>query len=486
MISFFLYPQVFSWMLMVGMGMSVIGQTTALVYEFYRYGISWKESWSRDVLEVIILIQVVMIPGLLAHAGDQVGSGYLLDPSWPLFRYIVFALLTAMVIVNTAKTKIWYILMLIPVVAVTLPVVEQSIHRAFPALVLISTYYLTVRSIHMIILCRREIRTHISAISVYLAIDSLQTAILFCKKKGSIILINSKMIQVMNFMAGTAFRNGKEFYEEIIVSGNCLPGCEKIQMEGEVVYRLPDGRVWLFTKTDLIYGTKTYVQLTASDVTKQWEMIQELNRQRDRLQTKSEELKEAIENISKICHKEESIRIKSRFHDVLGQRIAILLRSLREGEVPDEKLLSDFAYDFLKDIREGETKRNVESQIETMRRVMKTIGVSLHISGEMPEEAEAASVFADILMEATTNAVRHGLATDIYISAGQRQGEDFMTIRNNGRPPSMPIVEGGGIGQMRKRVETASGTLDITQQPEYELSISIPKGGKDDEGIDRR
>ena len=197
-------------------------------------------------------------------------------------------------------------------------------------------------------------------------------------------------------------------------------------------------------------------------------MIQELQRQSESLKEKGEKLKEAIVNIREICFREESLRMKNRFHDVLGQRIALLLRSLREDKIPDETLLADFAEDFLKKIGEDDGMESAESQLLNLKRTMEAIGVVLHLSGELPEEREIVPLCGDILVEATTNAVRHGLATDIYIHGEQCSGAYHMTIRNNGISPREAIVEGGGIGQMRSRIDSTGVSLHISWKPEFQ------------------
>lgn len=51
---------------------------------------------------------------------------------------------------------------------------------------------------------------------------------------------------------------------------------------------------------------------------------------------------------------EELLRGKGRVHDVLGQRISLLLRALRENKQPDEALLSAFAEGLPRDFWEDE------------------------------------------------------------------------------------------------------------------------------------
>ena len=51
-----------------------------------------------------------------------------------------------------------------------------------------------------------------------------------------------------------------------------------------------------------------------------------------------------------------------------------------------------------------------------------------------------------------------------------------MSSTDNGIPPSGPIKEGGGIREMRRRVERLGGTITVYHTPRFSIQISVPKG----------
>ena len=81
-------------------------------------------------------------------------------------------------------------------------------------------------------------------------------------------------------------------------------------------------QVWLFVKAEISDKKHPYIQLSAADVTEQWKLTKQLQEQRSVLQKRGDELKEMIENVQELCREEETLRIKSHFHDILGQRLA--------------------------------------------------------------------------------------------------------------------------------------------------------------------
>ena len=48
-------------------------------------------------------------------------------------------------------------------------------------------------------------------------------------------------------------------------------------------------------------------------------------------------------------------------------------------------------------------------------------------------------------------------------------------LRNDGTKPEAEIVEGGGLGSLRKRVESVSGSMTVTHIPEFILTVTLPK-----------
>ena len=50
-----------------------------------------------------------------------------------------------------------------------------------------------------------------------------------------------------------------------------------------------------------------------------------------------------------------------------------------------------------------------------------------------------------------------------------------MILTNDGTPPSGPIVEGGGLGNLRRRVEEEGGTMTVESAPRFRLTIEMKR-----------
>ena len=89
-------------------------------------------------------------------------------------------------------------------------------------------------------------------------------------------------------------------------------------------------------------GRRTCILFTADDVAEQWNAVTLLAQQNEALEKRGQELRHTIEHLQAICEAEEIVRSKGRVHDLLGQRISLLLRALRDNQQQDETLLLKF------------------------------------------------------------------------------------------------------------------------------------------------
>src|SRR5699024_11079791 len=119
-------------------------------------------------------------------------------------------------------------------------------------------------------------------------------------------------------------------------------GCAREVLGGQQVFRLPDSSVWRISAHAISMGSRAVTLLTADDVTEQWDAVTLLAQQNQALQKRGQELRHTIEHLQSICEAEEIARSKGRVHDLLGQRISLLLRALRDGQQLDEALLMEF------------------------------------------------------------------------------------------------------------------------------------------------
>ena len=255
--------------------------------------------------------------------------------------------------------------------------------------------------------------------------------------------------------------------------GHLVGSCTREFLGDKQVFRISDSSVWSITSYDIPVKHRTFILLTADDVTERWNAMMLLANQNQDLKKRGQELRETIKQLQTICEAEEIARSKGRVHDILGQRISLLLRALRDNQQPDESLLIDFIHNLPTLLREEETP-NPSHRLNMLKETFKSMDVSVQIQGELPSDIKVAENFAEIAVECVTNAVRHGYATRVQLHFFQNSCWR-MTVMDNGIPPVEPIREGGGISEMRRRIDRLGGTLELYTVPRFSIQIFVPK-----------
>ncbi len=422
----------------------------------------------------VMTFHAILLVYLIAQIQLGAGDGFIARAGARGLRCVSFAAIALLAALVSRKRGAASPLFALLPALMTLPSAETVFGSLFPVNFFLALIVDIAFSAGVITAAKREIGAGLSAASVKQEIDALHTGIMFCEPSGYILLVNRGMLSLMQALAGQSLRDGNKFYR-LLEKGACDKSCKRITLDENIAYRLPNGTVWLFSKTPVAANGREYIQLTACDVTERWRMTEELEARQAALLARSGELKDAIANIQAFCRDEEALRMKSRFHDVLGHRVALLLRALRENKEPDAALLNNFSLELKEDLGGG-AAAEAKKRIDTLRLALLGMGVELNVAGPLPGDAELASLAADVVTEGSTNAVRHGFASRVDVSFGYAAGTFSVTVTDNGIPPKGVIREGGGLSGMRRKLNRHGGSLEITAAPRFILTANMPTG----------
>lgn len=75
------------------------------------------------------------------------------------------------------------------------------------------------------------------------------------------------------------------------------------------------------------------------------------------------------------------------------------------------------------------------------------------------------------------NALKHAGGKKVAIFVSEKDGLYIIKFTNDGRAPIGPVVEKGGLANLRREVESVGGTMEVTHQPEFLMTITLPKPG---------
>ena len=474
MAYFYTWPRVVTYIITITFALCVLLQTLATVISFHRYPRN-RTQVLETLLELSVLFQIFACSLLHGQAVLGYADNIIAPTGYGTLRiviYIMIVLLSIAVIISSRNLKPLFI---IAAASLTLPVSERLTGNIFAYLYIAAIFFWLIRSVFVGLSRYRENNKSLSSLSIKSAIYSMNTGIMFCEHDGYTLLSNEQMQRLMLAITGKVQRNGKIFFS-LLTLGDINPECRITWFEEQNVCLLPDGSAWIFNLTELLIKRKKYIQLTATDISERWKLTAELQPQSEELQRRQKELSEAIKNLHILSREKETQRAKMRAHDILGERLTIMLRTVRSEQEPDYVLLRNLSQGLIDELRAVGSAPSPQDELDILKQTFEAIGVEILFSGKLPEDSGKGSLFADIAREAVTNAVRHGLATQVYIHMDDSDGDYHLRITDNGHPPLENITEGGGLSGMRKKVEPFKGTVTITVSPRFILTVYLPGG----------
>ncbi len=457
------------------LGLCFLFQTLAIVLNFYRHDRTTRRI-IENLFEIAILSQIFIFSLLHGTVVNGFRNGIVVPIGYENIRITIFIIILTFAIGVCFLNRSLLPLIVIAASLITVPAIENIIGSLFPEIFVITLIFFLARSITI---CRSSliaIRTSISAFSIIDAVDTLHTGVLFSEQDGYTVLSNHQMQRLMLLLTGKVFRNSVEFYE-MLLSDKYNSRYEKVEIEGQSVYILPDGTAWMFTKTEITLPIKRYIHISATEVTENWALTTKLKHQEEELRKKSNELKKAISNLHILSKEKEIDNAKMRAHDILGQRLTVLLRMIQSQEDLDYELLISLSKGILAELKAEHDERSAFGELRSIQQIFAPIGVDINFKGQLPDNEVQASLLVDIIREGTANAVRHGFATQVNIEAEETEDLYNMLITNNGHTVMNPIMPGSGIRVMMKKIESQGGNLEITHYPQFKLAIVLPGGG---------
>ena len=290
----------------------------------------------------------------------------------------------------------------------------------------------------------------ITDFSIKKVIDECEFGILVLKGKKA-KLINNKMYEILNKL------NIKKDYITNIIKQSID------QLDKNYCVKVEDKYyVFVINNNEII----------TFDITEEYKLHQKLNGQNKKLKENNKKILLSIDNIEELEKEKNLLKLKNKYHDILGQNLSILQQYLNKENITQENF-EEIKFMIQKMFIDIEDTDDTNANLENLIKIHKKNGTDIIIDGKLPQNKETAKVFFEIIREATTNAIRHAGSSKVFVNIKETLEETYMIITNDGRRPNEFITENQGIKDMRRKVKKLGGMFYISTVPEFSVNISI-------------
>lgn len=223
--------------------------------------------------------------------------------------------------------------------------------------------------------------------------------------------------------------------------------------------------------------------------------IEEVNILYHELQTANEQLKEYANMSERMAQTRERNRLAREIHDTLGHTLTGIAAGLDacmtmidispEQTRKQLELLSKVSREGLKDVRRSVSELSPDS-LERLRldvAIRKMITDMSQVSGaqiyfetdetKLKFDEDEENAIYRVIQESVTNAIRHGNATEIWITLKKVDGEIRLVIKDNGIG-CKEIKSGFGTKHIQERIEMLRGTVKFNGNNGFTVTAVIP------------
>lgn len=213
-------------------------------------------------------------------------------------------------------------------------------------------------------------------------------------------------------------------------------------------------------------------EIITFDITEEYKLHQKLDKQNKKLKENNKKILLSIDKIEELEKEKNLLKLKNKYHDILGQNLSILQQYLNKENITQENF-EEIKFMIQKMFIDIEDTDDTNANLENLIKIHKKNGTDIIIDGKLPPNKETAKVFFEIIREATTNAIRHAGSSKVFVNIKETLEETYMIITNDGRKPNEFITENQGIKDMRRKVKKLGGMFYISTVPEFSVNISI-------------
>ncbi|MGN0302105.1 MAG: sensor histidine kinase [Anaerotardibacter sp.] len=304
-------------------------------------------------------------------------------------------------------------------------------------------------------------RNYLSRTSLEQAFKLLPSGVLFSDERERILAINDKMRFCLSYL-----KLPTDLGSTSNLASQLLEIAEEQHPEKNnsltLQYITIGEELWLFTHSFILVSNELCSRIVAQNITAEEQLNHDINLTNQKLAITAEQLNGSLEQVNKAAINESYLQLQSHVHDTVGHRLSILHRYIedKKDSLDDLHELRKLLGTLMEDLDSTQTPDS-KLLLDSLINSFALANVSVEISGELPKDQDATTVFLQILREACTNSIRHTQANHIYVEFREDKGSSYLRISDNGICKTDTIEEHTGIKGMRRAVRALYGTFEV-------------------------
>ena len=318
-------------------------------------------------------------------------------------------------------------------------------------------------------------KTHLTSDVIRRTVNFLPDGIVISDEDGTVRLSNLKMEALCRALTGEVLSDADRFLTKLRE--------QSIGADGQILVKTKSGEAWLFEEEPIAVDGQVYRQLIAHDITERYRIIEELKEKNARLQDIQLRMRAVSDLSGDMFVAEEQAKARTALHNQLGQVLLMGRHYISHPESTDPELVYTLTRQMNRFLLGEAEEPRAERQdaISESVAMAKSIGVTVHLNGEAPQEPHIREIFAQAVAECAANAVKHAEGDSLTAELSGSESGFLAVITNNGKPPKAEIAESGGLLSLRRKIEAAGGAMRVESDPAFVLTLQIPKKEKSEQ-----
>lgn len=341
--------------------------------------------------------------------------------------------------------------------------------------------FAVLETVVIVVLTIRQIKNRrfvVANLSVKQSIDEMDTGYFCFFPTGRIVMKNKAADEISLNMTDKIMINGEEFATLLFTPAKTDRYEVHPTNKGSRLH-LANGKSYLINKYPINVGNDRFTTVQATDVTLEILKSKELSEQREAAAELNSRYNEDRRRIRDATIEREILAAKIKIHDDLGSSLIATKKfvlspgSADEREALDKLILRNIS------LLENESETATDDLV-TIRSVASDVGVELVIEGSVPEDERLKNIIITAIHENLTNTIRHGHGDRLNVIINNSGVRTEVIFTNNGDAPKTDIEEHGGLGMLRKLVESSGGEMEVASAPVYSMRLMLISNGKEE------